>query len=142
MENIELINYIKTPVSIVYNALVSEEGLSNTWTKKLKVKPEVGFVNEFDFDEDYLTQMKILELKENQRIVWECIASDDEWVGTRIIFDLSEEKGVTKIILRHADWRELTDFYRWCNYNWAMFLFSLKTYCEKKKGLPFQEREF
>ncbi|GGM93953.1 hypothetical protein GCM10010967_28860 [Dyadobacter beijingensis] len=33
------------------------------------------------------------------------------------------------------NWRELTEFYQWCNYNWAMFLLSLKDYCEKGKGL-------
>ncbi|MCK0159624.1 SRPBCC family protein [Allomuricauda sp. F6463D] len=130
MESIEIVNYVKTPIATVYKALTSEEGLGNVWTKKLIVKPEVGFVNEFDFDEGYITKFKIIELKENNKIVWECIASDEEWVGTKVSFELLEKGNKTTVTLKHFDWRERTDFYRWCNYNWAMFLFRLKNYCE------------
>lgn len=142
MEKIEHINYIKSPISDVYRALTTKKGLGETWTKKLKVKPELHFVNEFDFDDNFGTKMKITELSENKKVVWECIASDPEWVGTGISFDLSENDGVTAIVLKHFDWRKLTEFYQWCNYNWAMFLFSLKSYCEEGRGLPFQERKF
>ncbi|MEX0778522.1 MAG: SRPBCC domain-containing protein [Balneolales bacterium] len=142
MDSIEQINHIKAPVSIVYKALTSEEGLGQVWTTKLRVKPEVGFVNDFDFDEGYLTKMKIIDLQVDKKINWECIASDKEWVGTGISFELTEEDDTTTVILKHYNWREVTDFYRWCNYNWAMFLFSLKTYCEIQKGLPYQERKF
>lgn len=131
MHNIEQINYIKASLTIVYEALTTEEGLGNIWTKKLKVKPEIGFINEFDFGEEVITKMKVMELKEGQRVVWECVDSDQEWRGTSVSFVLSEEKaGVTQIILKHSDWRVLTDYYRWCNYNWAMFLYRLKNYCE------------
>ena len=56
--------------------------------------------------------------------------------------DASIATGVTAIVLKHFGWRELTEFYQWCNYNWAMSLLSLKDYCEKGKGLAYQEREF
>lgn len=130
MTSIEHINHIKSPVKTVYEALISAEGLGNVWTKKLKVKPEIGFVNEFDFDEGYITKFRIVELVENSKIVWECIASDEEWVGTKVSFELSEKDNVTTVILKHYHWGELTDFYRWCNYNWAMFLYRLKIYIE------------
>lgn len=142
MESIEQLNYIKTPISTVYDALTSKQGLGNVWTKKLKVKPEIGFVNEFDFDEGYTTKMKTIELVENNKVVWECIESDKEWIGTKISFELTEKDGITTIFLTHFDWSERTEFYRWCSYNWAMFLYSLKTYCEEQKGLPYQDREF
>ncbi|WP_188466203.1 SRPBCC domain-containing protein [Marivirga lumbricoides] len=131
MAAIEQINYIKSPSSKIYKTLTTQEGLGNIWTPKLKVKPEIGFVNEFDFDEGYLTKMKVQELKENKWVLWECIDSDPEWVGTKVSFELSENENVTTIVLKHFDWKEMTDFYRWCNYNWAMFLWRLKKYCEK-----------
>lgn len=142
MESIEQINHIKVPIATVYDALTSEKGLGNVWTKTLKVKPEIGFINEFDFDEGYTTKMKIIQLVENDKIVWECIDSDKEWIGTSISFELIEKNNTTTVTLKHFNWRERTDFYRSCSYNWAMFLYSLKTYCENKKGLPYQEREF
>ncbi|PZD76548.1 SRPBCC domain-containing protein [Mesonia sp. K7] len=130
MESIEHINHINAPMSSVYDTLTTEKGLSQIWTKKLKVRPEIGFVNEFDFDEGYLTKFKVLELVENNKIVWECVASDREWVGTKVSFELTEREHKTTVKLKHYDWRTRTDFYRWCNYNWAMFLYRLKHYCE------------
>lgn len=142
MEKIEHINYIKVPVAQVYKALTTQEGLGACWTTALIVEPKPGFINEFDFDDDYGTKMKIVELSENKRIEWECIASDPEWVGTGVSFELSEKEGVTAVVLKHFNWRELTEFYRWCNYNWAMFLLSLKSYCEDGAGTPYQKRKF
>lgn len=142
MANIEHINYIKVPASEVYKALTTEKGLSEVWTRELKVRPEEGFINEFDFDDGYATKMKIDHLDENRKIVWNCVASDPEWIGTSVIFNLTEKDGVTTVTLNHANWKEVTEFYRWCNYNWGMLLLSLKTYCEDGKGLPFQERKF
>ena len=136
MVDIEHINYLKAPASTVYHALTTEEGLGNVWTKKLKVKAEIGFINEFDFDEGYLTKLKTVELQENQKVVWECVESDKEWIGTKIFIALSERDGITTIILKHVGWRELTEFYRWCNYNWALFLFRLKNYCENRTEIP------
>ncbi|MFC4873429.1 SRPBCC family protein [Negadavirga shengliensis] len=142
MKSIQQINYIKTPPSTIYRALTTQEGLSEVWTRNLSVKPDLGAINRFDFDDGYLTEMKVVELQKDTRVVWECIQSDKEWVGTEISFDISAENGVSKVSLSHDKWSEITDFYRWCNYNWAMFLLSLKSYCEKGKGIPFQEREF
>jgi uncharacterized protein YndB with AHSA1/START domain len=140
MENIEQIQYIKAPIAKVYEALTTEKGLAEVWTKNLRVKPELGFVNEFDFKDNYAT--KIVALEENRRIEWECIATDPEWVGTTVSFELEEKNGVTCVWFGHRKWRALTEFYRMCNYNWAMFLYSLKSYCEDGKGMSFQDRKF
>lgn len=142
MEKIEHINYIKSPIAAVYKTLTTQEGLHDVWTTELIVKPEVGFINEFDFGDNDTTKMKVLELSPNKRILWECVDSDPEWIGTKISFDLTEKDGVTAVVLKHFDWRELTEFYQWCNYNWAMFLLSLKNHCEDGEGTPYQKRKF
>ncbi len=142
MEKIEHINYIKAPIAIVYSALTTQTGLGTVWTEELIVKPELGFVNEFGFGDEDTTKMKVMELSPNKRILWKCIASDPEWIGTSVSFDLTEKNGVTSVVLKHFDWRELTEFYQWCNYNWAMLLLSLKNYCEDGEGTPYQKRKF
>lgn len=142
MEKIEHINYIRTPIAYVYKVLTTQEGLGAVWTQDLIVRAELDFINTFGFGDADTTKMRILELSLNKRILWECTASDPEWVGTRISFDLTEKDGITSVVLKHYDWRELTEFYRWCNYNWAMFLLSLKNYCEDGLGTPYQKRKF
>ena len=139
--NIEHLLVIKTASSIVYEALTTQNGLAEVWTRELIVKPVVGFVNEFRFGKD-VDKMKITRLTENRLIVWDVIDSDPEWIGTVISFALEEKNGATVITLKQEKWREVTDFYRSCNYNWGFFLLSLKSYCEKGKGMPYQEREF
>ncbi|GIP36123.1 SRPBCC domain-containing protein [Paenibacillus sp. J2TS4] len=142
MANIEHMQTIHAPATDVYKALTTRQGLSEVWTRELKVNDQVGAINEFYFGDDDLTKMQIIELTPPEKIEWLCTESDPEWVGTRVSFELNENRGKTNIILRHSNWKEVTNFYRFCNYNWAMFLFSLKTYCEDGTGLPYQDRKF
>lgn len=142
MANIEHIQYIKAPVEKVYETLTSERGLAEVWTRELSFVAQPGAVNEFRFGDEAPTKMKITELTENKKMVWHCIDSDPEWIGTHVSFELNEKGGKTSVVLRHTDWREVTEFYRFCNYNWAIFLLSLKQYCEEGTGIPFQSRKF
>jgi hypothetical protein len=86
--------------------------------------------------------MKVVALNQNRSVVWHCVDSDPQWMGTDIRFDIEEKDGQASVVLRHTGWREVTEFYRWCNYNWAMFIYSLKSYCEEGIGLPYQRRKF
>ncbi len=142
MYNIEQIQYIKAPAEKVFEALSTKTGLSEVWTEKLIVKPEVGFINQFDFDDNYMTCFKVVALGAPHRILWECVDSDQEWIGTTLSFDIEQRQKSTAVTLKHSNWRELTEFYRACNYNWAWFLYSLKLYCETGEGIPFQRRHF
>ena len=142
MHNIEHIQYIRRPIEAVYGTLTTETGLAAVWTEKLIVKPETGFVNEFDFSDNYGTKFRNAELAPPERILWECVQSDPQWIGTKVAFDLETRKDTTAVTLRHTGWREVTEFYRYCNYNWAQFLYSLKLYLETGKGRPYQQRRF
>jgi uncharacterized protein YndB with AHSA1/START domain len=142
MANIEHIQYINVPVAQVYKALTTTEGLSEVWTRKLNVTAQPGAINEFCFGDEPPTRMEIVELLPDKTIVWRCVGSDPEWIGTTISFELEERQGKTSVRLGHFDWQDVTEFYRFCNYNWAIFLLSLKQYCEEGTGIPFQERKF
>ncbi len=142
MASIEHLQIIHVPAAEVYVALTSAKGLSEVWTRELSVLEHVGAVNEFHFGKEDLTRMKIVELVPNKRIVWLCVNSDPEWIGTTVSFKIEENNNHTAITLRHTNWKEVTGFYRFCNYNWAMFLYSLKRYCEEGQGMPYQSRSF
>lgn len=142
MPHIELLQYINAPCDKVFEALTTQKGLSEVWTQKLKVKPHLNYLNEFDFEDCYATKMKVIELEPDEKLVWHCIDSDPQWVDTTVEFDLSADHGKTTVKLSHKHWEETTDFFRWCNYNWAFFLYSLKQYCEEGEGIPFQRRKF
>ena len=125
----------------VYHALVEQTGLASWWTNDVKAKPEENSIAEFNFGDRYHNEMFVKQLEKNRRVYWECRVGDPEWIGTTFSFDL--EKRGTDTLLRfcHGNWREMTDFFASCNYNWGYYLGSLKKYCEEGKGYPFTDRE-
>ena|SRR5688572_3975580 len=139
--NIEHLVTIKVSAIKVYDALTTPEGLSEIWTTELSVKPQIDFINEFTFDKD-TDKMRITELQPGKKVAWLVIESDPEWVGTVISFELSEKNNLTTVVLKQLGWKEVSDFYRFCNYHWGWFLYSLKHYCENGEGFPYQRRTF
>ena len=108
----------------------------------LIVQNKIGLTTEFRFGSNDITKMQILELVRDSRVVWKCVDSDPEWIDTLVSFEIEEKNQKSYLTLKHTNWREVTTFYRFCNYNWAIFLYSLKSYCEDGVGLPYQNRKF
>jgi uncharacterized protein YndB with AHSA1/START domain len=128
---------IRSPRARVYEALSTQDGLAQWWTKDTKAEPSVGAVAEFSFvGGKYVTKMKIDVLDPGKRVAWTCVGGSEEWLGTTITFDLSEENGETVVRFGHRGWREPTDFLAHCSYRWAYFLRSLKLYLQEGKGTP------
>ena len=126
---------IKATPEKVYNAVTTQEGIENWWCKQTTAKPEVGFVNIFIFGK-FRNEMEVTRLTPNKRVEWKCINSIEEWVGTDISFDLEEKEGRTILRFAQAGWRAVTDTFAGCTYDWALFMKSLKSFCETGTGTP------
>ena len=126
---------IKAIPEKVYKAVTTQEGLEGWWCKQTTAKPELGFVNVFTFGK-FRNEMKITTLTPNQKVEWKCIGSIDEWIGTEISFNLEEKDGMTILRFAQAGWRAVTDTFAGCTYDWALFLKSLKSFCETGSGSP------
>jgi len=83
--------------------------------------------------------MKITNLEDKQKVEWECLQGDKEWMGTNFVFELEEKNNKTTLRFTHSNWKEVTDFYASCNYHWGWYMTSLKNYCETGKGQPFKK---
>ncbi|MGI9550118.1 MAG: hypothetical protein ACR2MT_02870, partial [Aurantibacter sp.] len=75
------------------------------------------------------------------RIKWECVQSEKEWIETYIIFEILEHKNGTKLNFKHTDWAVQSDFFASCNFHWARHLTMLKDLCEKGVDQINQEIE-
>lgn len=135
MENIKINLTIKATPEEVYNAISTEQGLASWWAKQTKAKPEVGFINIFRFG-DFINKIKVTELIPNEKVQWECIDSIEEWIGTYISFELEAKPEKTLVRFTHGDWKQVTDLFAGCTYDWARFLSSLKSLCETGTGTP------
>jgi uncharacterized protein YndB with AHSA1/START domain len=132
---------IKSPITQVYKALTSIEGLSHWWTEEVKGDEQEGGKIEFRFRS--LTGelkgsmvMDVLELNTPTDVRWRCIEGPDEWVGTDITFLLLQQDDQTILLFGHRNWREAVEFTSHCSMKWAVFLLSLREYVETGKGKP------
>ncbi|MEJ8800461.1 SRPBCC family protein [Pontibacter sp. H249] len=123
----------------VYDALTSQKGLSKWWIADCKVKAEVGFVNEFYLQGHATNYMKVVALKPDTFVEWECLNHDDAWTGTRATFSLSDRGNYTCLDFKHTGYVSEDEFYATCNYHWARHLFMLKGYCET--GIPLLDQQ-
>jgi uncharacterized protein YndB with AHSA1/START domain len=139
MPSIKHYLHIKAQPEKVYNAITKTGGLRGWWTFEAKADEIVGGTAEFIFGERYYNRMKITNLKDNKTVEWECLEGDKEWIGTTFLFDLEDKDGSTILRFSHNNWKEETDFFASCNFNWGYYLNSLKQYCETGIGTPFNE---
>jgi len=132
---------IKSPATEVYNALTSLEGLAQWWTEEVQGSSQVGGKIEFLFrtkSGELLGKMvmEVLELNAPKDVRWRCIEGPDEWIGTDITFQLSEQDNQTIVLFGHRNWREAVEGTYHCSMKWATFLLSLREYVETGKGKP------
>ena len=134
-------HYLEIPATPedIYRALTTRDGLAGWWTRESTSGDAVGASNTFRFGERFFNRMKITKLEENRRVEWECAEGEDEWIGTTLTFDLEPGAERTTLRFTHDKWREETDFFASCNYNWGYYLQSLRHYTETGIGTPFDD---
>ena len=120
----------------VYGALATVEGLSGWWTRDTRGESKVGGVMQFRFGTGGF-DMKVRELGPAKRVLWQVIDGPEEWVGTKISFDLKQNDDWTIVLFKHEGWKETVEFMHHCSTKWAVFLLSLKSRLETGKGAPW-----
>lgn len=132
---------IKTPVTQVYKALTTLEGLGNWWTEEVKGDTKVGGKIEFYFrtkSGELIGKMvmEVKELSDEKNVRWRCIEGPAEWIGTDITYELSVADNQTIVLFGHRNWKEAVEMTSHCSMKWAVFLLSLREYVETGKGKP------
>jgi hypothetical protein len=126
------------PLDDVYRALTTIKGLSGWWTTDTSGESKVGGTIPFRFGNGGF-DMKVLELQPNRRVLWQVVDGPEEWLGTKISFDLRQDGDWTIVLFKHAGWKEPVEFMHHCSTKWAVFLLSLKALLETGKGRPWPD---
>ena len=127
---------ITAPRDAVYRALTTTEGLAAWWTNDVHGDGAPGGVLEFRFGPAGGFDMKVLELQPAERVLWEVVDGPEEWIGTRIGWELRTDGEWTIVLFAHRGWREPVEFMHHCSTKWATFLMSLKAFVETGTGAP------
>jgi uncharacterized protein YndB with AHSA1/START domain len=131
---------IKAPLAEVYRALATREGVAGWWTTDTQGDSRVGGVLKFRFSSEGKEiggfDMKVLALEAGKRVLWEVVEGPEEWIGTKIGFEIKQEGEYAVVLFRHEGWKEPVEFMSHCSTKWATFLLSLKSLVETGKGNP------
>ena len=123
-------------LNAVYEALTMREGLAGWWTTDTQGESKVGGVLKFRFGNGGF-DMKVLELQPAKHVLWQVVDGPEEWIGTKVSFDLKQQGEWTIILFKHQGWKEPVEFMHHCSTKWAVFLLSLKSLLETGKGAPW-----
>ena len=121
---------IAVPKEQVHEALATTEGLSAWWTRKVEGDSTDGGTLQFYFGRPEPGAVMEVEASRDDHIGWHCVAGVEEWVGTRVEFDLKSGEGETILSFAHADWREPSELMAHCATKWGYFLLGLKASLE------------
>jgi uncharacterized protein YndB with AHSA1/START domain len=131
---------IKASSDEVYKALTTRDGLAGWWTKDTQGEGGLGGAIQFRFSADGRQiggfDVKVLELRPAERVLWQVVEGPAEWIGTKVSFELKQEGDYAIVLFKHLGWKEPMEFMHHCSTKWATFLISLKALVETGRGAP------
>jgi uncharacterized protein YndB with AHSA1/START domain len=144
--------WIDAPVSTVYGALATADGLGRWWAPHTATETDAGLVLAHSpAGEHGDVRMKVLDATRDRRVEWEIISTHpgrspaSAWTGTHIVFEITERENpghwlgigegrprMTVLEFRHSGWNEDSPYFGFCNFAWGETLGMLKRWCESR----------
>jgi uncharacterized protein YndB with AHSA1/START domain len=120
-----------------YHALATRDGLAGWWTKDTVGEDKIGGVMRFSFGDVGFIDMKVVALQPGKQVVWQVVGGPQDWIGTKVIWELKQEDDYVIVLFKHEGWKEPVEFMGHCSTKWAIFLMSLKSMLETGQGAPW-----
>ena len=132
---------IQAPIAKVFAAVSTPDGLASWWTMRSSGSSETGDTLQLYFDPEHDWKAEVVSSEPPQVLELQMTEAMDDWLGTRILFELSSVDGqATTLKFAHLGWEELTDHFRISSYCWANHLRCLARYLELGEVVPYAER--
>lgn len=131
---------IEAPLSEVFGAIATREGLEGWWVPKVEGRTDSGGrLTFYNAGPSPMVVMEVVEVEPDERVVWRCLDGPDEWKETTVTFDLSISGDEAVVLFTHAGWREPVEFLHHCSTKWAYYLLGLKARLEGLTGSPWAD---
>ena len=139
--------WINAPTVKVYEAVSTEDGIGRWWDKPKALRSPSGLSWEFNPGPEHgVLVANVLEMIQDRRVEWKFISGTHPrtspafaWTGTHVVFEISrrpvppwstDRVDMTILDFRHSDWDEQSEYFGFCNFQWAETLRKLKQWCE------------
>jgi hypothetical protein len=116
----------QTP-SEVFNAVINPRAW---WSEGIKGDTEKqGDEFIFEVPDVHFSKQKLVEVIPDKKVVWQVMESNmtfvkdkDEWTGTKVIFDISQEGDKTKLTFTHEGLVPEIECYGACSNAWSQYI--------------------
>src|SRR5689334_15022734 len=105
MPDIRHLVFIKSTPEKIYEAISTQAGIASWWSLHNNAMPQTGSIYRISFGGDYYKEIEIIELQPAKKVVWEILDAHPEWLGTKVIFDISMGKNSAELRFTHSDWK-------------------------------------
>ena len=120
----------------VFALVSSGRGFSQWWAEDVTEDVPRNVVSLGFFNRTTIYTLQPNRIVEPREAEWAC-ESGEEWNGTRLLFELAQQKdGHTLLRFSHADWRSETDYFVACTTTWGELMFRLKAAAEGRTPGP------
>jgi uncharacterized protein YndB with AHSA1/START domain len=133
MHDIHHLFTINAPATGVFDAITTPKGLNSWWTVDAAGSPILGSNYRFFFSKDYDWRAKVIKVDPPHLIHWQMQLADDDWLPTKLIFELEEVNGMTTVRFQHQSWASVNDHFRRTSYCWAMYFQTMKAQVEQQQ---------
>jgi len=131
---------IEATTDKVFEAISRSEGLDKWWTKGSVVNPAPGGMYTLDFGPGYVWKAIVTAYGKASIFELKMTEADDDWLGTKIGFNLINRQGKTDVNFYHTGWPQKNEHYKISSYCWAMYLRILKRHLEYGEWVPYEKR--
>ena len=129
---------IKAPIEDVFRTFATVEGLKTFWTQKIEGESREGEMLRVYFLGDSPTAvMRVDEITPSRMVRWRCMVGPNEWVNTKITFEIGHDDDESTVMFTHSDWTNVGPFMHHCSTKWAYFLLGLKDMLEGGSSVAF-----
>jgi uncharacterized protein YndB with AHSA1/START domain len=119
----------------VHAFVASANGFTKWWASDVTEDKAGGNVQLGFFKRATVYGLQPVQIAAPRQAHWLC-HTGKEWSGTRLLFDLAEQKGQTLLRFSHVGWQAETDYFIACNTTWGELIFRLKAAAEGKSIGP------
>lgn len=125
---------------LVFAGVSTPAGLDTWWTKRSSGVAALGGEYELGFGPQYDWRARVTQCLPNEMFELELTRADEDWLGTRVGFQLSSMKSGTLVRFHHRAWPAANEHFRISCYCWAMYLRILKRNLEYGEVVPYEQR--
>jgi len=130
---------IEASPATVYDAITQNAGIKGWWTDCCETTYVEGGHCTFWFDnrQTHFT-MEATRLLPNQRVFWYCIDGPEEWIGTELWWEISQDSDDRCTLdFKHMNWKKDDGLFPLCNSTWGSLMTQLKQFCETGEPSPY-----